>query len=45
MIKEKKIRRAGYAVRLGEKREMHSKFQLENPQGKDRSEFLCVITE
>jgi len=28
-----------------EKREMHTKFQLENPQGKDRSEFLCVITE
>jgi len=28
-----------------EKREMHTKFQLENPHGKDRLEFLCVITE
>jgi len=28
-----------------EKREMRTKFQLENLQGKDRLEFLCVITE
>jgi hypothetical protein len=41
MIKENKIRMAGRAVLLG-KREMHIKFQLENPQGKDCLEFLCL---